>query len=127
MKNRSKVIVGMISLLVLGGSFSWRQKPYTEAKTKEQQIAYLREHEQELTAYVESQNSKVKSVQWDWDSVEAGTIGNGTPQGGGQYLEIFGNANNARLDNFTLHFHLGDNGLPTINSMITTDLYRFEE
>ena len=29
-------------------------------------------------------DDKVKSVQWQWDTVEVGTIGNGTPQEMGQ-------------------------------------------
>lgn len=86
--------------------------------TKEQQITYLKEHEQEMTDYVKSQNSKVTSVQWDWDSIEVETIGNGTPQGGGTILTIDGGFNNIKDSNFTSGFELESvNKYPNMSDM----------
>ncbi|GFH43284.1 hypothetical protein Hs30E_18350 [Lactococcus hodotermopsidis] len=56
--------------------------------TKADYIAYLKKHEQEMTDYVKAQNPKVKSVQFDWDSVESEVVGNGTPQGGENILSL---------------------------------------
>ncbi|MGK0552062.1 hypothetical protein ACSFB8_09170 [Enterococcus faecalis] len=54
----------------------------------ERQVAFLKAHEAEMTAYIKSQNSKIETVEYAWDSVKVGTIGNGTPQGAGKYIEI---------------------------------------
>ncbi len=50
-----------------------------EPTEKEKQIAFLKEHEEEMTVYVKSQNDKITSVQYIWESVEIITIGNGLP------------------------------------------------
>ena len=54
-------------------------KDYTKA-TKEEQIAYLKKHEQKMTDFIKSQNAKVTSVQWDWDSVKVEEV---KPNAGG--------------------------------------------
>ena len=63
---------------------------YFTKPTKDEQINYLKKYEQKMTDYVKSENSKVESVQWDWDSLDVGVAGNGTPQGAGIYLDISG-------------------------------------
>ena len=57
---------------------------------KQKQIAYLKEHEQEIVDFVKAQNPKVESVQIYWDETEWGVAGNGTPQGGDEMILIFG-------------------------------------
>ena len=57
---------------------------------KQKQLAYLKEHEQEIVDFVKSQNPKIESVQIDWDETEWGVAGNGTPQGGDEMILIFG-------------------------------------
>ena len=73
------------------------------------QLAYLKEHEEEMANFVKSWNSKVESVQFDWDSMEVGQIGNGTPQGGGYMLTFKGRINNIKESSFTLGFPLDNN------------------
>ena len=61
---------------------------------KQKQLAYLKEHEQEIVDFVKAQNSKVESVQIYWDETQWGVAGNGTPQGGGdEMILIFGGFN----------------------------------
>ena len=60
---------------------------------KQKQLAYLKEHEQEIVDFVKAQNPKVESVQINWDETEWGVAGNGTPQGGDEVIEIFGTVN----------------------------------
>ena len=67
------------------------QKP--EEEIKKEQIAYLKEHEQEIVDFVKAQNPKVESVQIDWDQIQWGVAGNGTPQGGDEMILIFGGFN----------------------------------
>ena len=57
---------------------------------KQKQLAYLKEHEQEIVDFVKAQNPKVESVQIYWDETEWGVAGNGTPQGGDEMILIFG-------------------------------------
>ena len=60
---------------------------------KQKQIAYLKEHEQEIVDFVKSKSSKVESVQIYWDETQWIDDGNGTPQGGDEVIEIFGTVN----------------------------------
>ena len=65
----------------------------SEEEIKKEQVAYLKEHEQEIVDYVKSQNPKIESVQIDWDETQWGVAGNGTPQGGDEMILIFGGFN----------------------------------
>ena len=38
--------------------------------TKQDQIDYLKKHEQEMTEHVKKENPKLISIQWDWESIE---------------------------------------------------------
>lgn len=122
MNKRNWIILGLCALLLLIGGMTMIQKNFqtkdSDKVTKEQQITYLKEHEQEMTDYIKSQNSKVTSVQWDWDSIEVETIGNGTPHGGGTILTIAGGFNNIKDSNFTLGFELESaNKYPNMSDM----------
>ena len=73
------------------------------------QLAYLKEHEEEMANFVKSWNSKVESVQFDWDSMKVGQVGNGTPQGGGYMMTVNGRINNNKNTEFTLGIPLKRN------------------
>lgn len=60
---------------------------------KQKQLAYLKEHEQEIVDFVKSKSSKVESVQIYWDETQWINGGNGTPHGGDEVIEIFGTVN----------------------------------
>jgi len=65
----------------------------SKEEIKKEQIAFLKEHEQEIVDFVKAQNPKVESVQIDWDQTQWGVAGNGTPQGGDEMILIFGGFN----------------------------------
>ena len=106
MKCRLKLIALMLIFTSIGGC-TVKQKAHTkQAQTvtssttkedkeaiKQKQLAYLKEHEQEIVDLVKSQNPKVESVQINWDETEWGVAGNGTPQGGDEMILIFGGFN----------------------------------
>ena len=46
-----------------------------------------------MADFIKSLSPKVKSVQFDWESMEVGQVGNGTPQGGGYMLTLRGKVN----------------------------------
>ena len=57
---------------------------------KHKQLGYLKEHEQEIFDLVKAQNSKVESVQIDWDQTQWSDGGLTTPE---YYINVFGGIN----------------------------------
>lgn len=99
----------------------------TKEAIKQKQLAYLKEHEQEMTAYVKAHNANIHQVSYDWDSVRTVVGGNGTPQGGDEILLVYVYANGSDLTNFSLNFTLDENKLPKIDSIGSDSLYRVEK
>ena len=64
------------------------QKP--EGDIKKEQLDYLKEHEQKVIDLVKAQNSKVESVQIDWDQIQWSDGGITTPE---YYINVFGGIN----------------------------------
>lgn len=112
MKKRALILL-VLSLVVFGGGAWMAQETnlfggvFLSPRAK--QLAYLKEHEEEMANFIKSRNPKVESVQFDWDSMEVGQIGNGTPQGGGYMLTFKGRINNIKESSFTLGFPLDNN------------------
>ena len=108
MKSRKimMIIASIVALLSIGGCTVKHKDDTKQGKTiaasstkglkedeetiKKKQLAYLKEHEQEIVDFVKAQNPKVESVQIYWDETEWGVAGNGTPQGGDEMILIFG-------------------------------------
>ncbi|GFH43466.1 hypothetical protein Hs30E_20170 [Lactococcus hodotermopsidis] len=82
----------------------------------QRQVEFLKKHEDEMTEFVKFQNSKIESVQFDWESVDSGITGNGTPQGDGEYLEISGTFNGLSDSSWMLSFAM-DKGKIVFESM----------
>lgn len=128
------VIVGFLSLGGCLGNPKEQTKPInhiasssTKEAIKQKQIAYLKDHEQEMTAYVKEHNVNIHQVSYDWDSVRTVVGGNGTPQGGDEILLVYGYANGSDLTNFSLNFTLDENKIPKIDSIGSDSLYRVEK
>ena len=62
----------------------------TEGDIKKEQLDYLKEHEQKVIDLVKAQNSKVESVQIDWDQIQWSDGGLTTPE---YYINVFGGIN----------------------------------
>lgn len=92
--------------------FSNATQQSKQLSTKEKQLAYLKEHEKDMADFVKSLSPKVKSVQFDWDSMEVGRGGNGTPQGGGYMLTLRGKVNQNEQTKFMVGFSI-DNATST--------------
>lgn len=133
-------VVAIAGFLILGGCVGKpkeQTKPInyiTSSSTKEdkeaikqKQLAYLKGHEQEMTAYVKEHNANIHQVSYDWDSVRTVVGGNGTPQGGDEILLVYGYANGSDLTNFNLNFTLDENKIPKIDSIGSDSLYRVEK
>ena len=111
MKSRKimMIVASIVALLSIGGCTVKHKGDTKQGKTiaasstkdlkedeetiKKKQLAFLKEHEQEIVDFVKAQNSKVESVQINWDETQWGVAGNGTPQGGDEMILIFGGFN----------------------------------
>ena len=98
-------VAAVIASLVIGGTImtlqnknlfthGTKQGKKEEQDPREQQLAYLKKHEEEIKEFVKSQNSKIESVQIGWEQTQWDQIGNGTPQGGGDIIDVYGTFNN---------------------------------
>ena len=72
---------------------------------KQKQIAYLKEHEQEIVDFVKSQNPKIESVQIDWDETQMRDGGLTTPE---YYMNIFGRINHIENSGWGVDFPIND-------------------
>ena len=130
-------IVGFLSLGGCAGKPKEQTKPINHIASsstkedkeaiKQKQLAYLKEHEQEMTTYVKAHNANITQVSYDWDSIKTVVGGNGTPQGGDEILLVYGYANGSDLTNFSLNFTLDENKMPKIDSIGSDNLYRVEK
>lgn len=134
-----KLITTLAILVDMGGCVKTKDQmkqapiatPSTTKEDKEainkKQIAYLKDHEQEMTAYVKEHNANIHQVSYDWDSVRTVVGGNGTPQGGDEILLVYGYVNESKRTNFSLNFTLDENKIPKIDSIGSDNLYRVEK
>ncbi|WP_371510764.1 hypothetical protein [Streptococcus sanguinis] len=123
MMKKSKIatlsIVVITATLVIGGTIltvqnknlfthGTKQEKKEEQDPREQQLAYLKKHEEEIKEFLKSQNSKIKSVQIDWNQTRWEDVGNGTPQGGGEVVSIFGEFNNLKDSDWNVLIEIKD-------------------
>ena len=72
---------------------------------KQKQLAYLKEHEQEIVDLVKAQNSKVESVQIDWDETQMSDGGLTTPE---YYMNVFGRINHIENSGWGVDIPIND-------------------
>ncbi len=111
---KKRTLLWLVIALVVFGGGAWMAQETNlfggiTLSPRAKQLAYLKEHEEEMANFVKSWNSKVESVQFDWDSIKVGQVGNGTPQGGGYMMTVDGKINNNKDTEFTLGFLLKRN------------------
>ena len=122
MKKRTLLCL-VLSLVVFGGGAWMAQKTNLfggiTLSPRAKQLAYLKEHEEEMANFIKSRNPKVESVQFDWDSMKVENIGNGTPQGGGYIITLDGKINNNEDTEFTIGFPIeyNSNSIPNIKKI----------
>ena len=121
MMKKSKIatlsIVALTATLVIGGTImtlqnknlfihGTKQEKKKEQDPHEKQLAYLKKHEEEIKEFVKSQNSKIESVQIDWNETMWEEVGNGTPQGGGEVVIVGGGFNNIEGSTWQVMFRI---------------------
>ena len=92
----------------------------SEEEIKKEQVAYLKEHEQEIVNFVKSKNSKIKSVQVNWSDIRWGEAGNGTPQGGGEIIELYGGFNHIENSGWNVTIVIV-NEMPDLKTMMLSN------
>ena len=105
MKKRTLLCL-VLSLVVFGGGAWMAKEANLFLSPRAKQLAYLKEHEEEIKEFVKSQNAKIESVQIDWHETKWEKVGNGTPQGGGEVVSIFGEFNNIEESDWSVMFEL---------------------
>ena len=83
MKKKEAIIASALLLLTMGGvtalnviNPSWRENTIF-ATAKDKRLAWLKEHEEEIVAWVHSRYPKVETIQFDWDTLEVIAGSNG--------------------------------------------------
>ena len=83
MKKKTVLIGSTLLLLVLGGvsalniiNPSWRENTIF-ATARDKQLAWLKEHEEEIVKWIHSAYPKVESVQFDWNTLKVRPVSNG--------------------------------------------------
>ena len=118
---KKRTLLWLVLALVVFGGGAWMAQEtnlfggvFLSPRAK--QLAYLKEHEEEIKGFVKSLNPKVESVQIDWKQTQWDKIGNGTPQGGGDIVQIYGGFNNISNSSWSVIIKITD-GKILINSI----------
>ena len=83
MKKKTAITVSTLLLLTVGGvtalnviNPSWRENSVF-ATARDKQLAWLKEHEEEIVKWIHSAYPKVESVQFDWNTLKVRPVSNG--------------------------------------------------
>ena len=90
----------------------------SKEEIKKEQIAFLKEHEQEIVDFVKAQNSKVESVQIDWDETQMSDGGLTTPE---YYMNVFGRINHIENSGWGVDIPMNENGTVNLKNMTMGD------
>ena len=118
---KKRTLLWLILALVIFGGGAWIAQETNlfggiTLSPRAKQLAYLKEHEEEIKDFVKSLNPKVESVQIDWKQTQWDKIGNGTPQGGGEIVQVYGGFNNIEKSSWSVIIRI-KNGEILINSI----------
>ena len=86
----------------------------SEEEIKKEQIAYLKEHEQEIVDFVKAQNPKVESVQIDWDQTQWSDGGLTTPE---YYMNVYGGINNIEESSWGVDIPINEDNTLNLDEM----------
>ena len=115
MKSRKSVLLVVIAILIIIGIIMTVQNKNLFAdrtldfrSPREKQLAYLKENKKEIEDFVKSLSPKVESVQIAWEETRWEEIGNGTPQGGGNVIRVFGGFNYIKDSSWSVLVYIKD-------------------
>ena len=132
MKSRkiTLTIASIAALLIVGGCTVKHKDDTKQGKTiaasstkdlkedeetiKKKQLDYLKEHEQKVIDLVKAQNSKVESVQIDWDQTQWGDGGLTTPE---YYMNVYGRINHIEESGWRVDIPINEDNTVNIDEM----------
>ena len=129
MKSRKIMIIvaSIVALLSIGGCTVNHKDDTKQGKTnavsstkdlkeaiKKKQLDYLKEHEQKVIDLVKAQNSKVESVQIDWDQTQWGDGGLTTPE---YYMSVYGRINNIEESGWGVDIPINEDNTLNLDEM----------
>ena len=83
MKKKTAITASAMLLLTVGGvttlnviNPSWRENTIF-ATARDKQLAWLKEHEEEIVAWIHSRYPKVETIQFDWNTLDVRAVSNG--------------------------------------------------
>ena len=83
MKKKAVITASALLLLTVGGvtalnviNPSWRENTIF-ATARDKQLAWLKEHEKQIVAWIHSKHPKINSVEFDWETMEVSGVSNG--------------------------------------------------
>ena len=132
MKSRKIMIIvaSIVALLSIGGctvkqkddtkqdktnvSSSTKALKEDEETIKKKQLDYLKEHEQKVIDLVKAKNSKVESVQIDWDQTQWGDGGLTTPE---YYMNVYGRINNIEESGWGVNIPINEDNTLNMDEM----------
>lgn len=117
-------IIGTVALLGVGAvalsNQEWRANTIF-ATARDKQLAWLKEHEKQIVAWVHSEYPKIETVQFDWNTLEVVPVSNGVSIS--YYnLSIGGKFNNISETRITVDFRLKEgNDIPDMKHILTNN------
>ena len=132
MKSRKimMIVASIVVLLSIGGCSVKHKDDTKQGKTiaasstkdlkedkeaiKKKQLDYLKEHEQKVIDLVKAQNSKVESVQIDWDQTQWSDGGLTTPE---YYMNVFGRINHIKESGWRVDIPINEDNTLNLDEM----------
>ncbi len=117
------LVIGVGSLHMLKQSNLFSDGKADLRTTKEKQLDYLKKHQDEIKNFIKSQNSKIESVEINWEETNWEEIGNGTPRGAGEIVNVYGRFNHIEDSSWNVTFLVKDNEVVPNSMSLANDLY----
>ena len=132
MKSRkiTLTIASIAALLIVGGctvkhkddtkqgktiaTSSTKELKEDEETIKKKQLDYLKKHEQKIIDLVKAQNSKVESVQIDWDHTQWSDGGLTTPE---YYMNVYGRINHIEESGWGVNIPINEDNTLNMDEM----------
>ena len=117
-------IIGTVALLGVGtvalSSPEWRANTIF-ATARDKQLAWLKEHEEEIVAWVHSEYPKIETVQFDWNTLKVIPVSVGFTIEG-YNLSVRGTFNDIPETKITIDFSLEkESDLPNMRHIFTNN------
>ena len=117
-------IIGTVALLGVGATVlsnqEWRANTIF-ATAKDKQLAWLKEHEEEIVAWVHSEYPKIETVQFDWNTLKVIPVSVGFTIEG-YNLSVIGTFNDIPETKITIDFSLEkESDLPNMRHIFTNN------